>query len=152
MLVRHGVINKRDEMMFDPTTGNPKKRFRRRTLTRVGAWAGLLLLALDIFLGTAIPVARAAQNLSAIPVADLLVCTMDGMVPAQGEDGNATPAPASVFCSACLPLVQMLAPPAAPAFAAPTRLHSYVVETPGLPWRAQNRTLGFSARAPPLSV
>lgn len=149
MLVRHGVINKRDEMMSAPVVRNPKKSLRRR-LVRVGAWAGLLLLTLDIFLGTAIPVARAAQNLSPIPVADLLVCTMDGMVPAEGEGSQS--APASVFCSACLPLVQMLAPPAAPAFAAPSRIHAYVVETPVLPWRAQNRTLGFSARAPPFSV
>lgn len=138
--------------MTGPARNRQPQRTRRDTLTRVGAWAGLLLLVLDIFLGTAIPVARAAQNLSPIPVADLLVCTMDGMVPTQGEDRNAAPAPASVFCSACLPLVQMLAPPAAPAFATPTRLHSYVVETPVLPWRAQNLDLGFTARAPPFSV
>lgn len=131
---------------------------RRRHLTRVGAWTGLLLLALDIFLGTAIPVARAAQNLSPIPVADLAVCTMDGMVAAQrqagngAEGGDSQPAQASVFCSACLPLVQMLAPPAAPAFAVPARIHAYVVETPVLPWRSQNLALGFSARAPPASV
>jgi len=151
MLVRHWVINKRDAKMTAKAKGNPKKPFRRR-LSKVGAWAGLLLLVLDIFLGTAIPVARAAQDLSPIPVADLVVCTMDGMAPAGDADGRNTTAQASVFCSACLPLVQMLAPPAAPAFAAPSRIHAYVVENPVLPWRAQNRTLGFSARAPPVSV
>ena len=133
-------------------TGNRTRIFRRRTLTRGGAWVGLLLLALDIFLGTAIPVARAAQDLSPIPVADLAFCTLDGMVAAGDRDDKRAPAEASVFCSACLPLVQMLAPPVAPAFAVPARVHAYVVENPVLPWRVQNRTLGFSARAPPVSV
>ncbi|MGE4278052.1 MAG: DUF2946 family protein [Magnetospirillum sp.] len=138
--------------MTNVTTSNRTRASRRRTLTRVGAWVGLLLLALDIFLGTAIPVARAAQNLSPIPVADLAVCTMDGMAVAGDRDDDNPPAEASVFCSACLPLVQMLAPPVVPAFAAPTRIHGYVVENPVLPWRSQNLVLGFSARAPPAFV
>lgn len=146
------MINNHDGKMTGFATSTRIRLIRRRTLTRVGAWAGLLLLALDIFLGTAIPVARAAQNLSLIPVADLAVCTMDGMVAAGSRDDKSAPAEASLFCSACLPLVQMLAPPVAPAFAVPARIHAYVVETPVLPWRAQNRSLGFSARAPPLSV
>lgn len=138
--------------MTGSAAGNRTRLFRRRTLTRVGAWVGLLLLVMDIVLGTAIPVARAAQDLSPIPVADLAICTMDGVVAPQGQDGGNAPAEASVFCSACLPLVQMLAPPVAPAFAVPARIHAYVVEAPVLPWRSQHRALGFSARAPPLSV
>lgn len=124
----------------------------RRRLLRLGAWVGLVLLALDIFLGTAIPLARASQSDRLIPIADLMVCTVDGMMAAKTDgDGQSLPE-ASVFCSACLPLVQMLAPPEALAFRLPARIHAFVFATPQRAWPAQAVALGFSARAPPLSV
>lgn len=125
---------------------------QRRRLMRAGAWLGLALLALDIFLGTAIPVARAMQSAPLIPIADLAVCTMDGMAPAPvGEDGQTAPEQnASVFCSACLPLVQMLAAPQMPAFAPPSRIDGFVFAVPEPAWRSQTVALGFAARAPPV--
>lgn len=129
----------------------PSVRGRRRLL-RLGAWVGLVLLALDIFLGTAIPLARASQSDRLIPIADLMVCTIDGMMAAKADgDGQSLPE-ASAFCSACLPLVQMLAAPDTFAFRLPARIHAFVFATPQRAWRAQAVALGFSARAPPLSV
>ncbi|WP_144084283.1 hypothetical protein [Magnetospirillum gryphiswaldense] len=124
--------------------------FGRRRRMRLGAWGGLVLLALEIFLGTAIPLARAAQSDRMIPIADLMVCTIDGMMAAT-PDGQGMPE-ASVFCSACLPLVQMLAPPEAPSFRVPARIHAYVFVPPQHPWPVQDAAQGFSARAPPSSV
>lgn len=119
-----------------------------------GAWLGLALLALDIFLGTAIPVARAAQSDRLISIADMAVCTVNGMAAAATpvDGGERTAGETSVFCSACLPLVQLLAPPEAPALRVPARIHAFVVVPPSLPWRAKSTGQGFSARAPPASV
>jgi hypothetical protein len=122
----------------------------RRRLMRLGAWGGLLLLTLEIVLGTAIPLARASQSDRMIPIADLMVCTIDGMM-AGATDGQGMPE-ASVFCSACLPLVQMLAPPDAPSFRLPARIHAFVFAPPDHPWPMQDAAQGFSARAPPSSV
>lgn len=117
---------------------------------RLGAWVGLVLLALEIFLGTAIPMVRASQSDRMIPIADLMVCTIDGMM-ATKADGSEMPE-ASAFCSACLPLVQMLAPPEAPSFRLPVRIHAFVFVPPQHSWPAQDTAQGFSARAPPSSV
>ena len=126
-----------------------------RRVRSFGAWLGLALLALDIFLGTAIPVARAAQSDRLISIADMAVCTINGMAAAavpSAEGGDQTAGETSVFCSACLPLVQLLAPPEAPVLRQPASLHVFVVIPPSLPWRAKSTGLGFSARAPPPSV
>jgi len=127
----------------------------RRRVRSVGAWLGLALLALDIFLGTAIPVARAAQSDRLISIADMAVCTASGMAaaPTRADEGG-TPATGetSAFCSACLPLVQLLASPEAPALRQPARIQGFVVALPALPWQAKTSGQGFSARAPPFSV
>lgn len=128
---------------------------KRASLKRIGAWFGLFLLALDIFLGTAIPVARAAQDMGPIPVADLAICTLDGVhaAPRADDDGQRRTVPAaSIFCSACLPLVHLLAAPEPLVLAAPA-LVSRLRFTPIVQGRAFSvPALGFAARAPPLSV
>lgn len=129
----------------------PRLALSSRRRAGLAAWAGLVLLALDIFLGTAIPVAQAARQDRLIPIADLAVCTMDGMLAQADPDGGA-PAPSSVFCSACLPLVQMLAPPSAPAIAQPDAIAVVLLTSTAHPWSQQTWALGFSARAPPISV
>jgi hypothetical protein len=115
----------------------------------------LALLALDIFLGTAIPVARAAQSDRLISIADMAVCTASGMAAAPtraDEGGTPRTGESSAFCSACLPLVQLLASPEAPALRQPARIQGFVVALPALPWQAKTNGQGFSARAPPFSV
>lgn len=127
---------------------------RGTAFRRVGAWFGLALLVLEILLGTAIPVARAAQGQGLIPIADLAVCTLDGMiaVPA-GPEGRGQSLPqVSVFCSACLPLVHLLAAAEPTEPAQPLRVARFVFTISAQAQATTAVAVGFSARAPPLSV
>lgn len=129
-------------------------RLTSRRRARLAGWVGLLLLVLDIFLGTAVPVARAAQSDRLVSIAAMAVCTMDGVLmlgDGAADESSGRDAP-SVFCSACLPLVQLLAPPAVLSFAPPSRLHAFVAAAAQLTRPAEPERLGFSARAPPAFV
>lgn len=82
---------------------------RRR---RLGAWAALLVLALDILAGTLLPMARAARADTPISAADWVICSASGGAApiADDDDAAAAKARASILCALCLPLAQACLP------------------------------------------
>lgn len=121
---------------------------RRRSL---GAWAALLVLGLDILVGTMLPMARAARAAAPISAADWVICSASGGAAPIGDetDAAAAKARAAILCALCLPLAQACLP-AAIVHSGPGAGLAMVLRPPAVGRVvAVTVALAFDARAPP---